>query len=211
MAALNAEQARIFRITHLDNVPWILEHGIHCKSSSTQDPHFVQIGLPDLIEKRARRTVPIAPGGFLSDYVPFYFTPSSIMLYNIKTGYGVTARPNEEIVVLVSSIHRLVELAIPFVFTDAHAYMFEADYYNDAVHLGKIDWKLLQNRDFRQDPDDPGKQGRYQAEALVHQHVPVEALLGIGCYNERSRTNLEAATRQYNRAVPIRTVTRWYF
>jgi len=54
------------------------------------DPNYRNIGNPDLIDKRSRRVVPIPPGGTLSDYVPFYFTPFSMMMYNIKTGYGVS-------------------------------------------------------------------------------------------------------------------------
>jgi hypothetical protein len=211
MAGLNAEEARIFRITHIDNVPWILRHGLHCKSSPTQDPNFVQIGLAELIQKRATHTVPIKPGGSLSDYVPFYFTPSSIMMYKIRTGHGVAARPNGEIVVMVSSIHRLVNLKIPFVFTDAHAYMVEAEYYSDVGKLDKIDWQLLQSKNFKNDPEDPRKQGRYQAEALVHKRVPIEALLGIGCYDEPSMAKLKAEAERCNSPINIRTVPRWYF
>ena len=41
--------------------------------------------------------------GTLNDYVPFYFTPFSIMMYNIKTGYGgIKHVPNEKIAILVS-------------------------------------------------------------------------------------------------------------
>ena len=45
MAKLGPEHAHIFRITHIDNVPWILKHGLHCQSSGTKDPNFVPIGL----------------------------------------------------------------------------------------------------------------------------------------------------------------------
>ena len=52
----------------------------------------------------------IPPGGTLSDYVPFYFTPFSIMMFNIKTGYGgITKRDNKDIIIFVSSIHKLRE------------------------------------------------------------------------------------------------------
>jgi len=30
---LNPERALIFRIVHVANVPWILDHGLHCKNS----------------------------------------------------------------------------------------------------------------------------------------------------------------------------------
>jgi hypothetical protein len=212
MAQLNAEEARIFRITHIDNVPWILRHGLHCKSSGVQDPNFIQIGSPELIRKRASRAVPIKPKGLLSDYVPFYFTPWSIMMYNIKTGYnGITHRPNHEIAIMVSSVHKLAELGVPFVFTNAHAYMLEADYFDDVRKLEQIDWELLRSRNFKNDPDKPEKQARYQAEALVYKHVPIEALLGIACYDESSKAKLESETRKCDISVNIKTVPDWYF
>ncbi len=105
---LNPKNALIFRIIHRDNMPWVLDHGLYCRSSNTFDPHYVTIGNPDLIERRSRHPVPLPPGGTLDDYVPFYFTPYSPMLYNIKTGYGnIRKRGNNEIVVLVSSLNAL--------------------------------------------------------------------------------------------------------
>src|SRR5580692_1147308 len=130
-AALNADRPRIFRITHRDNVPWILEHGLHAPNGRVLDPNFRNIGNLDLIDKRSHRVVDIGPGGTLSDYVPFYFTPFSIMMFNIHTGYNVRHVPNEEIVILVSSLARIAKLGIPFVFTDQHAYPAMANYYTD--------------------------------------------------------------------------------
>lgn len=75
LTGLNPQKALIFRITHRDNIPWILKHGLHSRNSVLFDPNFVNIGNGDLIAKRHHRTIPQAPGGTLSDYVPFYFTP----------------------------------------------------------------------------------------------------------------------------------------
>ncbi len=212
MAGLNPKDARIFRITHRDNVSWLLEYGLHCKNSPTRDPNFVTIGSVELIEKRTHRDVPLEPYGTLTDYVPFCFTPYSIMMYNIHTGYqGVTKRPNEEIVILTCSVHRLAELDIPFVFYDGHAYMFESTCYNAVANLDKIDWKILRNRDFKNDPDDPGKKGRYQAEALVYQHLPASALLGIGCYNEDVVNTVTETITAHGLELPVRAVPGWYF
>ena len=75
MSNLNPEKALIFRITHVANVPWILQNGLHCNNSDSSDPNYVQIGNAELIARRRTRNVPVHPKGSLSDYIPFYFTP----------------------------------------------------------------------------------------------------------------------------------------
>ena len=59
---LTPENALIFRITHRENVGWILRNGLHCQSSTVSAPDFVGIGNSELIEKRRYRIVPIHPG-----------------------------------------------------------------------------------------------------------------------------------------------------
>ncbi len=208
---LNPKEALIFRIVHLANLAWILDHGMHCRNSPFQDPHYFNIGSAELIEKRSRRAVPIAPGGTLSDYVPFYFTPFSIMMYNIKTGYGgITKRENKELVILVSSVHKLRELGLPFVFTNQHSYPVDTLYYSQIEDLKNIDWTLLNQRDFKTSDDDPGKQSRYQAEALVHGHVPLKAMLGVGCWDDTARGQIELLIKA-SQDFPVRTRPKWYF
>jgi hypothetical protein len=95
---LNPEKALIFRITHRDNVPWILTHGMHARNGALADPKFRPIGNPELILKRSIRPVPAGPGGTLGDYIPFYFTPFSMMLMNVITGFhGVPQAPKRRL------------------------------------------------------------------------------------------------------------------
>jgi hypothetical protein len=208
---LTQEKALIFRITHRDNVPWILDNGMHARSGEMFDPNHRNIGNIDLIDKRSRRVVPVTPGGTLSDYVPFYFTPYSIMMFNINTGYGVKQLPNDEIVIFVSSLPHLAEQSRKFIFTNQHAYPQMADYFTDMAQLDQIDWPLLQSRDFKHNPDDPGKKERYQAEALIWQHVPLDSLQGVCCYSrtvERQvRTEIEGRALEFK----VGTQSSWYF
>jgi hypothetical protein len=172
----------------------------------------VSIGNPELIDKRANHPVPLPPGGFLNDYVPFYFTPFSPMLRNIHTGWGgIQRRPNEEIVILVSSLRHVAAQGWPFLFTDSHAYYQWANFYSDLADLDKIDWQLLQARDFRRDPEDPAKFERYQAEALVHRHLPVNGLLGIVCYTDNLRQAIELQLQARNLSLQVFARTGWYF
>lgn len=209
--SLNPEKALIWRIVHRDNLPWVLDNGLHCANSGVLSPNYVNIGNADLIDKRRHRQVPIAPGGTLADYVPFYFTPFSVMMKNIHSGWGVQQRKNEEIVILVSSLHRIQELGLSFVFTNAHAYPDWTNYYDDLAQLGEIDWGLLQRRDFKRDADDPRKMERYQAEALIHQHLPVEGVLGIVCYTEDLKQRIEQEIQARNLNLPVYARTGWYF
>lgn len=208
---LNPDKALIFRITHRDNIPWILDHGLHAQNGEAFDPNYRNIGNPDLIQKRAHRVVKVGTGGVLSDYVPFYFTPFSIMMYNIHTGYNVPQVPNEEIVIFVSSLFRARELGVRFVFTDQHAYPMMANYFTDLDELDNVDWDLLNRKDFKHDPDDPGKKERYQAEALVWKYLPLNALLGICSFTAAvdDWIKVQLAERQ----LTLKTIIEdgWYF
>jgi len=209
---LNAQKALIWRIVHRDNIPWILDNGLHCGNGAVQSANWVHIGNPELTDKRASHPVPVGVGGVLNDYIPFYFTPFSPMLMNIKTGRGgVARRGNDEIVILVSSLPRLGELGLPFVYTNAHAYYGWANFYTEMSDLDKVDWPILQARDFKRDPDDPAKFERYQAEALIYQHCPVEALIGMVCYTDQVKQQLENALQQRNITMPVHARAGWYF
>lgn len=135
------------------------------------------------------------------------------MLYNIKTGFGGLPRvPMSEIAILVSSLSRLVESQVPFVFADRHALLATAQFSNDLNDLGRIDWPLLCSRDFKRDPvNDPGKVERYQAEALVYRQVPVSALLGIACYDLNRESQLRRHASNANISLRIAVKRDWYF
>ncbi len=208
---LNAEKALIWRIVHRDNIPWILDNGLHCGSSKISSPSWVPIGNSELISKRSAHPVPLQPHGYLNDYVPFYFTPFSPMLLNIKSGRGVVQRNNDEIVILVSSLHRVRELGLDYVFTDMHAYYQWSTFYKDPEHLNQIDWAILQSRDFSRDINDPAKFERYQAEALVHRHCPVSALQGIICYDSQVEQQIRNWLQQRNMTIEVYARPRWYF
>ena len=190
----------------------MLDHGVHCGSSTTRDPNYITIGNAELIAKRTSRNIPVHPHGTLEDYVPFYFTPYSPMLLNIKTGYnGITRRANEDIVILVSSLHRLNELQLPFVFSDRHALLETARFSADIADLDRIDWGILQKRDFKRDLNDLQKMDRYQAEALVFNRLSVEALLGAACYNATAGAQLETEVKKRNLNLRVLVQPSWYF
>ncbi len=209
---LKPEKALIFRITHRRNLPWLLDHGLHCPSSDTQDDAFITIGSDDIIQGRATHRVPMAPGGVLADYIPFYFTPYSPMLLNIVTGRNVQKRPKSDIVILVSSLPKVEEAGIQYLFSDRHAYLINAEFSNNIADLATmVRWDLLQARDFKKDPEDPEKSELYQAEALIHRHLPVDALKGVVTYNEQVKNETQALVDERQLGLSIYSKPSWFF
>ena len=210
---LTPDRGLRFRITHVDNLPWLLRNGLHAANSPHKDSDFVAIGNADLIVARTWRPVPHPPGGTLPDYVPFCFTPKSPMLLNIKTGYnGVTRRPNEEIAILISSCKAMAAAGVSLLFTDRHAYTPTAAWTANAADLAELlDWDILRNHDFKREDGYPDKKERYQAEALAHRHVPYNALQGIACAASPVLSRIEAALEDSGARLKVFVRPGWYF
>ena len=208
---LNPEKALIWRIVHRDNLPWIFANGMHSSSSAARDPHHLCIGNEESIARRAQRVVPLAPGGTLADYVPFYFSPFVPLLANLLAGHGGMQRhAAANIVILVSSLRKVHALGLPVLFTDRHAGLALARYFADPAQLDEIDWALLQRRDFVRDVDAPAQVEQRQAEALVHRHVPVAALTGVVCHSSVLRSAIEAELAAQGIALDVRALPSWY-
>jgi hypothetical protein len=102
-------------------------------------------------------------------------------------------------------------LGIQFVFTNQHAYPAAAEFFNELSDLDRIDWPLLQSRNFKHDPDDPGKKERYQAEALIWKHLPVDALLAICCNSQAANSWIQSETARRKLDIETRIQPAWYF
>ena len=175
---LTPEKGYIYRIIHFDNLRWHLANGVPCHNAATSNPDFVSIGSPEIIARRCKWKVDVDPYGTLADYVPFYFTPRSMMLSNIQQGRTVPRQPKSNILFLVSSIPHLEDQGIRFLFTSQHASSGGVKYFSESDDLQRIDWKILQNVDFRRDPEnDSNKTNRYQAEALIYQQLPISSTM----------------------------------
>lgn len=212
LSELTPVKALIFRVTHIDNVPWVLANGLHCMKSKAQDPNFVSIGNTDLIQKRTARQVPVGPGETLAHYVPFYFTPCSPMLYNIRTGWADNVtRSKSELVFFVVSLRSLEVYDVPFVFADRHAYLAMAKFSNRLADLDNLAWRYWQSRDFKRDENDPGKTERYQAEALIHRHLPAERIEAIVCSRKQERATVAKMVQNHGKQIQVVCRKDWFF
>jgi hypothetical protein len=51
---------------------------------------------------------------------------------------------------------------------------------------------------------------RYQAEALIHRHLPVAGLAGLACHGAAQRETLEAEIAQRGLELKVVTKPEWY-
>lgn len=183
----------LFRMTHIQNIPHILQCGITHISSPLSNGNYVPIGDASLISTRSSHV--LDNGKQLGDYIPFYFGVLTPMLYVIQKGYNqVKTTAAKDIVYCVTSVQKLIDTNLEYVFTDGHAIETISSQY-DHTNIKDIDtlldFKAIKDWKFK-DPNDLDKKRRKQAEFLVDGDIPLEVILGYVVYNENAKNQLVA-------------------
>jgi len=164
-------------------------------------------------ERRARKCVPLNPGGTLADYVPFYFAPRSPMLYAIHTGYVEGYSEGQGAILhLVTSIDTILTKKLPFVFTDGHAEMAISRFFHDLSDLDQVDWEIMKATYWNDTEQDNDRSRRRQAEFLVRDFFPWKLIEEIGVMNDAVADRVDDLLPSSERRSPAVTVQRkWYY
>jgi hypothetical protein len=172
---------------------YLLSHGMFTRTHQKAEPGYINIGDSNLIQQRNNYPVGInPPGGYLGDYIPFYFGPLSPMLLNIKTGYrGITMRPQSEIVYVCCKLDDVVQQCGEWCFTDGHAKNLITKFYNDLSNIDEVDWDMVSARYWQPQQSDYDRMRRKQAEFLVKDYVPVSCIRAIVVFNSEKSKVLE--------------------
>ena len=145
-------------------------------------------------------------GRLLGEYIPFYFDSRMPMLYVVQKGYNqVSATLPENIVYCVSSISTILDLGLPFIFTDGHAVAELSSYYemeNITAISSLLDFDAIK-APFWKNENDLDLKRRKEAEFLVGADIPVEGILGWVVYNDSAKAQIEALLTD-NKQVVVR-------
>jgi len=183
----------LFRMTHIENIPHILQYGITHAKSSHYNPSFVPIGDRSIISTRSNFV--LNNGRPLGDYIPFYFAARTPMLYVIQNSYNlVNPTPAEKIVYCVSSVQQILDLMLDFVFTDGHAIdSFSTQYsVTDAAKIDEIiDINAIKAKYWKEENDLDLKR-RKEAEFLVLGDIAPQAILGYIVYNLTAKEKMHS-------------------
>lgn len=204
----------IYHITHVSNLKGIVDAGgLWCDSQRAQlAMPSIDIAHATLKQRRRSKHVPVAAGGTLADYVPFYFTVRSPMLYALAQRAVETYQGSqEEIIYLVISIERVFSSPCQWCFTDGHAVEAFSRFFDDLAMLDGLDWDIIADRNWADTSIDPDRKRRKQAEFLIYQFVPWTWIAEIAVASAQMAMRVNQILGSTPNRPAIRTRTGWYY
>ncbi len=201
---------QIFHITHVDNLPGIINMECLWCDAQRLARGFVNtnIGYSHIKARRMAHPVTVSEGGTLGSYVPFNFCPRSVMLYVVSQGHENYTDGQEPIIHFVSSIDSIVASGRPWAFTDRHADLGYANQYDSLDDLDNVDWSVMPKSYWAADSDTSEKR---QAEFLVHDWCPWTAIEEIVVINQRVKEQVELALKNSTHKPPVKIRRNWYY
>lgn len=181
----------LFRMTHVDNIPHILQHGITHINSANTNPDFVPIGDGSLIN--ARNDFILDNGRTLGEYIPFYFGVRTPMLYVMQNGFnGLTPVPPENIIYCVTSVAQIIKRNLDFVFTNGHAINRLTTQYSpaDIENIDSIIDKKAISAQYWIDENDLDRKRKKEAEFLVFGDIHIDSVIAFAVYNDSAKKRL---------------------
>lgn len=210
----------IYHITNLNNLKKITDcGGLWCDAERLRQ-RFACVGIAheELKRKRARKSVlnqamePLAVGGTLADYVPFYFSNRSPMLFSIHCGnVAGYAGGQANVVYLVSSVETVVAGKRQWCFTDGHAIEAVTKFYDNTDQIDSVDWPVIRDWSWKNTPSDPDRKRRKQAEFLVAGSVPWTYFHCIGVIDEQRRQRVAGIIANLDHQPRIVIEPNWYY
>jgi hypothetical protein len=136
------------------------------------------------------------------------------MLLNLKTGrvqgYDEGQQP---IVYVVTSVQAVVNAGLRFVFSDGHGLAGFTQWYDDLGDLKSVDWGLVGERYWRDEPKDNDRQRRKQAEFLVEDRLEWGLITEIGVFDDTVRDQVTKLLNQFpgQPQPPVLVRRDWYY
>jgi hypothetical protein len=190
----------LYRIIAVQNLEQDLKKGIYAKSSAPKDDKREIIGSKEIISARDQRPVKCYSGLVVNDFVPFYFSVRTPMLYNIVTGMGVTQKPQSDIIYLHCKLEDLATKKFKWCFTEGNAADKITKFFSDLKHLDQVDWNSIKTTDFRtfNADGDEDRIRKKHAEFLVKDHVPADKITGIAVLSATVKEKLKLLFQSVN-------------
>jgi len=200
-------------MTHIGNLDAIFGAGALLATSrlDADSAAFTNIAYDSIQVRRAAKRVPCGPGGCLHDYVPFYFTRRSPMLYTINWGNVPCDGGQGALVHLVSTVQKVSKAGLGFAFSDGHGIMAYSNFYDDLARLDQLDWEVIASKNWADTTDDGDRKRRKQAEFLVLDRLPLQLLSAVVVRTPERRNEVETLLKRYELDLKVSVNPAWYY
>jgi hypothetical protein len=204
----------LYHITPISNLSSIIQAGGLYSDSQIRQRKLMNknIAYSQLKDRRANKKLSIGRGETLADYVPFYFSNRSPMLYAIHTKQVHGYKGNQdEIIYLITDIQSVLSRNIEFCFSDGHAVEAITSFFNDINDLNRIDWKVIDAWSWKDTLEDSDKKRRKQAEFLIYNFSPWSLIKAIGVMSENIKKQIEIIISKSDHQPLIKIEPKWYY
>ncbi len=208
---------KIYHITHLRNLPQIVEAGKLWSDAKRLERRLDcdVVGMSHIKKRRLEEIeVDCHPGTHVGDYVPFYLCPRSIMVFILHKGNHPDLSYSEgqgPIVHLEADLHAVVKWAEgkgrPWACSDRNAGMFYAKFFNDLAALDELNWAAIMSNSWSEASVKESK----QAEFLVQTSFPWHLVERVGVLNQSARAKAEAAVSEADHQPVVSVQSAWYY
>lgn len=205
---------QVLHLTHVSHLRTLIEQGLLADTAAQASGHLAQeIGNESVKSRRRNLRVSAGPGGLVADYAPFYFAPRSPMLSAIHHGRVPSySDGTANLIYLVSTVERLVELDQPLVFSDRNAAKEYAKFFDNVADLDDVvDWPLMAATYWNDTAEFPDRRERRMAELLVHQRVPWDAFVEVVAQNPDCASIARQLLTTLGQSTPVNVRPEWYF
>jgi hypothetical protein len=204
--AIGIENLWVFRIIPIQNLEHILREGLYCKNAGENTENYMNLGSQDVINRRDAVVVKCYRDTVVNDYIPFYFSIRTPMLYNIITGHGVPAFPQEDIVYLCCRLVDLTTIDFKWCYTNGNAAVAITNFYSSLDNIEvNLDWHSIRTTDFRDDNSDADEDRirKKHAEFLVKEYVPVEYIKKIVVFDKAAEEKVSEVIKKVGLKIDI--------
>lgn len=202
---------RIYHFTHVRNLEGIIAEGLRSDAACRREG-FTEVEIGSASVRQRRLTLPVedvGPGGYVGDYVPWYFGPRSPMMFTLSKNNYEYQDGFDEVLYLVSSVPTIVALGAAWIASDRNAALNLAEFTDDEDSLpDHISWDVIRARYWNDHPDGADLRA---AEFLVHESVAWEAVEAIVTKTEETRARVEAILVQHGHRPRVFVRAGWYF
>jgi hypothetical protein len=199
---MNIDDIKLYRMTHIFNIPHILQYGIVHRNSANASSNYVAIGDVTLINTRNSKHIIINNGNIsnmvgkviLGDFIPFYFGVRMPMLYVVQHGGNFVAQATlpENIIYLTCLLSDIIQSGYLYYFSDGHATDSLTSFYDNTqiANLPNIiDWVAIESQ-YWGGEDNLDLKRKKQAEFLIGNDISPTCLFGFFCYNAAAKERL---------------------